>query len=82
MGGGPIPEHLERLFADAPPAPDFMGITLDRARARAEEKGVALRVVEVDPEGASGRTVLTMDLRTDRLNVLVSRGVVVRAGYF
>ncbi|MFL6205596.1 MAG: hypothetical protein ACJ739_09610 [Acidimicrobiales bacterium] len=81
MAAGPIPEHLERLFADRPPAPDFMGVTLDRARARAEVKGIVLRVVEVDAEDGAG-TALTMDLRTDRLNVLVARGVVVRAGYF
>jgi hypothetical protein len=57
------------LFADARPAPDFMGITVDRARARAAAKGItSLRVVDVDPEGSSGVT-LTMDLRTDRLNV-------------
>ena len=82
MGDGPIPEHVERLFADARPAPDFMGITIDRARAKATAKGITtLRVVDIDPDGSSG-VALTMDLRTDRLNVLVARGVVVRAGYF
>jgi len=82
MGDGPIPEHVERLFADARPAPDFMGITVDRARARAAAKGITtLRVVDIDPEGSS-RVALSLDLRTDRLNLVVARGVVVRAGYF
>ena len=81
MAESPISAYFEHLFADAPPAPAFMGITLDRARDLAATRGIPLRVIVLDPEKPS-EVALTMDLRRDRLNVLISRGIVVRAGYF
>ena len=81
MGQATIPEQLDRLFSGKRPAPDFMGITVDRARSRAAAKQIPLRELVVDPEGRFEQA-LTLDLRPGRLNVVVARGVVVRAGYF
>jgi hypothetical protein len=81
MDQATIPEQLDRLFGGRPPAPDFMGITVDRARSRAATKGIPIRVLVVDPDRPVEQA-LTLDLRPDRLNVVVAHGVVVRAGYF
>ena len=72
---------FEHLFAGTPPAPEFMGIAADRARALAAERGITMRVVTFDPDEPS-TVALTLDHRPERLNVLIVDGVVVRAGYF
>ncbi len=58
-----------------PTGVDYIGLTEAEADARAEAAGLTTRVVGVDGMDL----VVTMDLRPDRLNLMLFDGVVVAA---
>lgn len=67
-----IPEGTET------PAPEYLGLDEEAATALAEEQNLTVR--EVGRDGECG--AITMDLRTDRINLEFIDGIVVGAAKF
>jgi hypothetical protein len=72
--------HARLFFGDKPDLERFVGLTLADATVLNATEGRDLRVLELPP--STDRVLWTADRRTDRLNLLVSEGVVVRAAIF
>jgi hypothetical protein len=58
-----------------PPVPDYVGLTVSEAEAKAASEHLAFRIMCLDGENQSG----TADLRQDRVNVGVDDGKVTSA---
>lgn len=70
----------EQFFHDAKPAPEYQGLSQADACELAERRSVeVVRVISVD-DGPRSLGV-TLDLRPDRLNLVVQGGSVIRAAY-
>jgi hypothetical protein len=73
-----IETHWRGRFRRYPPAPEYVGLTLEEARSRAAAGG-AVNVREV----VLGRNLaMRLDLRPSRLNLLVRDGLVIEASFF
>lgn len=68
------------LTREAVPAPDYEGLTVAEAQAMAARRGVEVRVVSLD--GSPKVFGVTLDLRSDRVTLMVREGSVIRAAIF
>jgi hypothetical protein len=67
------------IFYSYPQELNYLGLSVDRARRLAVEDGYAeVRILNTDRPNER----LTMDYRVNRLNLMVSAGVVIRAASF
>ncbi len=73
--GGAAQMQPEGAKKERPAAAAFVGLTLEKATALAEEHGIRTRVVSVDGE----EYMVTQDFLPERLNFTVVKGVVTKA---
>jgi len=72
--GSEASEAVESQPAGAVPAPkSFVGLTLEKARAKADKADIPHRVVRQDNEDFP----VTRDYRPERLNFVVDKGIVI-----
>lgn len=67
---------MPSMGATGEPRPDFIGLRLDEAEDRARNEGLTTRVLELL---LTGRVGWHADRRSDRLNLIVEDGRVIRA---
>lgn len=73
-------EWWEGLTTEAVPAPEYQGVDLEQAHALAASRGLDVRAMSLD--GAPAVFSLKLDLRSDRVTLLVRDGRVIRAAIF
>lgn len=73
----PAPSHCETINQKQICGSDYIGLAESEAVAKAEAEGLVSRVVERDGQAQ----VITLDLRSDRLNFTITNGSVTKVDF-
>jgi len=73
-------EWWEGLTTEAVAAPEYQSLDMEQAHALAASQGLDVRAISLD--GAPTVFSITLDLRSDRVTLLVRDGRVIRAAIF